>query len=59
MKNNHNVVSYHHVREYVASGFIVLSYVRLENNYADLLAKALSRDNHYGLCKPLMFTPII
>ena len=59
LKNKHNVIEYHLVREVVAAGLIELEHVILENNYADILTKALSISKHYAMCKVLIFTTTI
>ena len=59
LKKNQHVIEYHHVREYVSGGVINLVHERSENNYADLMIKALSEAKNYALCKPLMFTEMI
>ena len=59
LKKKHNAIAYHRVREATAAGVIRLAHVRSENNYSDILTKALGGMKHYGLCKPLMFNPVI
>ena len=46
---NYNDIAYHHVREDVDYGVIGLSHIRLDNNYSDLLTKALSGSKQYSL----------
>ena len=59
LKNKHNVIGYHLVREVVAAGLIELEHVILENNYANILTKALSITKQYDMCKALIFTTTI
>ena len=59
LKKKHNAIAYHRVREAVAARVIRLRHVRSENNYSDPLSKALGGPKHYGLCKPLLFKPVI
>ena len=59
LKKKHNVITYHRVREAIAARVIQLAHIRSEENYADVLTKALGGQKHYKLCKPIIFTLVI
>ena len=55
LKKKHNACSYHRVREAIAAGIIKFSHIPSEDNYADLLTKALPNATFHQLLKPLLF----
>ena len=55
LKKKHNACSYHCVREAIAAGIIKFSHIPSEDNYADLLTKALPNATFHQLLKPLLF----
>ena len=51
LKNKHNDISYHRVREAVAAGLISLARIPGKSNLDDLLTKPLSPHQRYPLIK--------
>ena len=49
LKKKHVAISYHRVREAVASGTVVISHIPSNQNVADLMTKALSGPLHREL----------
>ena len=49
------MLSYHHVREAIASGVISLIHIPGKDNPADVLTKSLVHSALYGLTKPFIF----
>ena len=56
LKNKHNTIAYHRVREALAAGILVFSHIRSEENLADILTKPLGNQKFYELVKPILFT---
>ena len=56
LKKKHNALAYHRTREAIAAGIIDFRFVRSEENYADLLTKALSPRNFQILMKQLLMS---
>ena len=55
LKKKHCVVSYHRIREAVASGIVKFSHIDSVDNYSDMLTKHLSANAFHRLIKPLLF----
>ena len=55
LRKKNNVCSYHYVREAIAAGIIKFSHIPSEDNYADLLIKALPNETFHRLLKRLLF----
>ena len=47
----HIDIKFHHVRDRVETGEIVIPYVPTRDNFADVFTKALPRDHHQTLVK--------
>ena len=56
LDKKHNALAYHRTREAIAAGIIDFRFVRSEDNFADILTKALSPRNFQILVKPLLMT---
>ena len=56
LKKKHNALAYHRTREAIAAGVIDFRFVRSEENFADLLTKALSLRIFQNLMKQLLMT---
>ena len=56
LKKKHNALSYHRTREAIAAGVIDFRFVRSEDNFADLLTKALSPVIFQNLIQKLLMT---
>ena len=48
LKKKSNSIAYHLVRESVAMGEKLTGYVRMDENYADLMTKLLPKGEHHG-----------
>ena len=55
LKKKHNAIAYHRVREAIAAGILTFSHINSEDNYADILTKALPSSAFHTLVKPLLF----
>ena len=55
LKKRHNMLSYHRVREAIASGVIHLVHIPGVDNPADVLTKSLVHPTLYALTKPYIF----
>lgn len=55
LKKKHSACSYHRVREAIAAKIIKFAHISSEENYADILTKALSPKKFHELAKPLLF----
>ena len=55
LKKKHNACSYHMVRESIAAGILRFAHIISEENYADILTKALPSSSFHSLVKPLLF----
>ena len=55
LKKKHCAVSYHRIREAVASGIVRFSHIDSVDNYSDILTKPLSAAVFHKLVKPLLF----
>ena len=55
LKKRHNMLSYHRVREAIASGVIHLVHIPGTENPADVLTKSLVHPTLYALTKPCIF----
>ena len=56
LKKKHNALAYHRTREAIAAGIIDFRFVRSEDNFADLLTKALSPRIFQNLMKQSLMT---
>ena len=54
LKNKHNTIAYHRIREAVAAGIVKIKYVKSAHNLTDALTKALPDHVHYNLWKPYL-----
>ena len=55
LKKRHNMLSYHRVREAIASGVVHLIHIPGTENPADVLTKSLVHPTLYALTKPYIF----
>ena len=55
LKKKHNAISYHRVREIIATGKLEFRHVRSEANIADILTKPLPPDKFLELVLPVLF----
>ena len=55
LKKKSSAVSYHRVREAIASGVMKFSHIPTELNYADILTKPVSGQRFRDLVQPLLF----
>ena len=55
LKKSHHALSFHRVREAIASGVINLIHIPGKDNPADVLTKSLVHPALYGLTKPFIF----
>jgi len=55
LKKRHLALSYHRVREAIASGIIVFHHIRGENNPADILSKHWGFAQVWKVLQPLLF----
>ena len=55
LKKRHNALSYHFVREAIASGMVDFSHIPGECNPADILSKHWGYSNVWPMMKPLLF----
>ena len=51
LKTKHCSIAYHRIREYIASGMMLVFYEISESNLADLLTKSLNREKRRSLIK--------
>ena len=55
LNKRHNALSYHRVREAIASGILYFIYIKSEHNPADALTKFLNGDKLRACIEPLLF----
>ena len=58
LKNKHNAIAYHRVREAVAAGIVTLKYIKSEYNLADAMTKPLNGHQNYSLWKTCLLKPL-
>ena len=58
MKNKHNAIAYHRIREAVAAGVVKMCYIQSSLNLADAMTKALPGHHHYKLWKNHLLKPL-
>jgi hypothetical protein len=51
LKKKHNAISYHRVREAIATRIMRFAYIKNEKNVSDVLTKPLSNDKFHYLLK--------
>jgi hypothetical protein len=55
LHKRHNALSYHRVREAIASGYVVLTYLPGKYNPADILSKHWAHQAIWPILKPILF----
>ena len=58
-RTKHINITYHFIRERVASNEVALTYIRLKENPAGLMTKALDLSQHRYLCNKLGFSEML
>jgi hypothetical protein len=57
IKKKHVSISYHVVREFIASGVVEVVKIHTSDNVADIATKALGATTHHRMCRPLFDQP--
>ena len=57
LHKRHTALSFHRVREAIASGYVVFTHINSEDNPADILSKHWGYQQIWSLLQPLMFYP--
>ena len=55
LHKRHNILSFHRVREAIASKFVSFQFINGKDNPADILSKHWSHGTIYNLLKPVLF----
>jgi hypothetical protein len=55
LKEKHNAIAYHRVREAIAAGIMRFAYIKIEENVSDVLTKPSSNEKFDYLMKRWLF----
>jgi len=55
LKKKHNAITYHRVREAVASDILRIAYINSADNLADMFTKPLSREKIHTFCEQILY----